>query len=91
MLAQRPANYFGIIMALNFTEKAHQEADTCPYPIKLSYINTIVKDIKELVESNLAVLRENNEIIRRMRQYRRIRNIIFLLDIIMLLYIIIYK
>ncbi|CAG8616364.1 1106_t:CDS:2 [Paraglomus occultum] len=37
------------------TPGATREADTCSNPMKLSYEDTIVEDIKILVESNLAL------------------------------------
>ena len=64
VLAKRSTYYtclVGIVVASGFTDGAHHEASTCPYPMKLSYENTIVEDIRHLVMSSLDALDEEEE------------------------------
>ena len=51
-----------------FAYGAHYEANTSPHPIILSYENTIVWDLRELISSSLKTLEveEENRIVMRM-------------------------
>ena len=58
--------YFGIVVAPKFSTKADLEAKSSPHPIRLSYENTIVKDVGELVMGKLVITEGINSVIKRM-------------------------
>src|SRR6185369_8623811 len=64
VLSKRSKYHFGIVVipeGHEFAYRAHHEANTSPHPITLSYENTIVWDLRELISSSLKTLEVEEE------------------------------
>jgi len=72
VLSKRSKRHFGIVVIPKdheFAYGAHHEASTSPRPLKLSYENKIIEDLRELIRSSLETLKVEgeNRIVMRMR------------------------